>query len=91
MDKELLKQLHKMSVNNGEINKDSKVLGCFQCGAVVSPGEVVDYIQDVGVTDMCPNCSVDSLISFDVILKALNSEYIWTGSELEVDISEGLI
>lgn len=90
LKKERLKYLHKKSINNRSKNKESKVLGCFHCGEVISPKEVTDYIQDDKKTDICPNCGVDSLVSFDEILRELNEEYMGFGGKLVVDVSKEL-
>lgn len=46
----------------------SKVCGCFHCGLVCGPRDIVEWIDPVddpaqpGQTALCPGCGIDSLI-----------------------------
>lgn len=39
--------------------------GCFYCGAMFSPSEIDEWVDDwtgVGQTAMCPRCGIDAVI-----------------------------
>ena len=91
MDKELLRDLHRMSINNHSKNSESSVLGCFNCGIVIGSHQVYEQIEDRELTDLCPNCLIDSLISIDEVLKALNKEYMGYENDLEVIVSKDIL
>ena len=39
----------------------SDICGCFYCGAIFPPGEILEWIDD-GKTALCPKCTVDSVL-----------------------------
>jgi hypothetical protein len=39
----------------------SDVCGCFYCGSIFPPSDIVEWIDD-GQTALCPECPVDSVI-----------------------------
>jgi hypothetical protein len=50
-------------------NRDELLLstrcGCFYCGAIFSPEEVEDWVDEeegVGQTALCPRCGIDAVI-----------------------------
>ncbi|MGN0039204.1 MAG: hypothetical protein ACI36Y_08770 [Coriobacteriales bacterium] len=51
----------RMSTYNRELLEMSGTCGCYSCGAVMDPGEVVDF-TDGGETGICPFCRVDALV-----------------------------
>jgi len=56
---------HKHSFKNREEVLASEVCGCFYCLAVFPPSEIrswCDEVAGVGLTAICPRCSVDSVI-----------------------------
>jgi len=56
---------HKHSFKNREEVLASEVCGCFSCLAVFPPSEITswcDEVAGVGLTAICPKCSVDSVI-----------------------------
>lgn len=43
----------------------SERCGCFYCGAIFAPAEVVDWTDEwegAGQTALCPHCGIDSVI-----------------------------
>ncbi|SEF53495.1 hypothetical protein SAMN05421819_0338 [Bryocella elongata] len=56
-----LQAAHKhCSLHRAEI-ESSEVCGCFCCGAIYSPAEIVAWVDDAQ-TAICPHCPVDSII-----------------------------
>jgi len=56
---------HKHSFKNREEVLASEMCGCFSCLAVFPPSEITpwcDEVAGVGLTAICPKCSVDSVI-----------------------------
>ena len=39
----------------------SELCGCFYCGRVFPPAEIVDW-TDGGMTALCPKCGIDSVL-----------------------------
>jgi hypothetical protein len=59
--KEDLTTAHKhCRLHRDELNL-SDVCGCFYCGSIFSPSEIIEWIDD-DQTAMCPKCPVDSVI-----------------------------
>lgn len=85
---ETINNLYDLSLGNKDINDKSSLLGCFYCGFVFKPEEIYEYADDrSGKTALCPNCSIDSVISLDVILKELGAHgFDFIGNE-EIDVS----
>jgi hypothetical protein len=48
------------SIHRGELNRSS-LCGCFYCGAIFPPSDIVEWIDDEQ-TAICPQCPVDSVI-----------------------------
>ena len=64
--KTILRQLedaHKESVSNKPFLKNASKCGCFHCLRIFKAGDIIDWTGDVPETAICPNCSVDSIIS----------------------------
>ena len=60
-----LSKVHKFCMCNEGIIKQSKLCGCFYCGRIFSPDEVMDYMEEHGKKDRtasCPYCYIDSVI-----------------------------
>jgi hypothetical protein len=54
---------HKHSFQNRDEVMSSVQCGCFYCGAIVPPAEVVDWVNDKGgQTAICPKCRIDSVL-----------------------------
>jgi hypothetical protein len=60
-----VREAHKHSANHrSEINQ-SQSCGCFHCGAIFSPDQIEDWVDEVdgeGQTALCPECGIDSVI-----------------------------
>ncbi|MDO5417917.1 MAG: cytoplasmic protein [Lachnospiraceae bacterium] len=53
---------HRYSANHKEQLKKDKKCGCFYCLAIFSPKEIVEWVEDISGTAMCPYCGIDSVI-----------------------------
>jgi hypothetical protein len=54
---------HKHSFQNRDEIRSSTQCGCFYCGAIFPPAEVVDWVNDKsGQTAICPKCAIDSVL-----------------------------
>ena len=63
--KELLFALHHSTFRNEKQVHDSRTCGCFYCGEIFSPEEVVEWCDDDGRGDrtaICPYCGIDSVL-----------------------------
>ena len=61
----LLYELHYSSFRNEKQIKNSETCGCFTCGTIFKPNEVVEWCDDDGKGDrtaICPFCAIDSVI-----------------------------
>jgi hypothetical protein len=59
---------HRHAIYHREEILASERCGCFYCGAIFLPSEVVDWTDaeelfDKGTTAICPKCGIDSVIS----------------------------
>jgi hypothetical protein len=56
----------------------SEKAGCFHCGAIFAPGEIVEWINEPptaksgtvtenGVTALCPRCGIDAVLPSAVV------------------------
>lgn len=53
---------HKFSSNHkAQLQRDKKC-GCFYCLRIFDPAEIVDWIDDVSGTAVCPYCGIDAVI-----------------------------
>ena len=58
-----VKEAHKFCWHNRHDLEQSGVCGCFYCRKIYSPKEINTWIDDGGVTALCPYCWIDSVIS----------------------------
>ena len=52
-------------MRNGDELLLSERCGCFYCGAIFSPKEVKEWVDEeegVGQTALCPRCGIDAII-----------------------------
>lgn len=58
-----LEDAYEHSIANQDEVDVSRRCGCFNCGAVFSPEEIVEWIDDAeGQTAICPRCDVDAVL-----------------------------
>ena len=54
------------ATNNREKLKESEKCGCYYCGQIFSPDEIVEWCPELDpeeeVTAICPYCGIDSVI-----------------------------
>jgi hypothetical protein len=58
-------QAHQHSMRNRDELLLSERCGCFYCGAIFSPEEVEEWVdedQGVAQTALCPRCGIDAVI-----------------------------
>jgi hypothetical protein len=60
-EKELAK-LGKLSMYNRERLLQGNLCGCYYCGRVYTPGEIVEWTDKDLVTAICPHCGIDSVL-----------------------------
>src|SRR6476660_738045 len=56
---------HRRSISHRDEIEASEKCGCFYCGAIFSPAEITDWLNESkagGQTALCPRCSIDSVI-----------------------------
>ena len=53
---------HKYSSNHRNQLLTDKKCGCFYCLKIFSPKEIIDWVEDIGGTGICPYCGTDSII-----------------------------
>lgn len=56
-----IKEASKFSIRNKEQLLKSKIAGCYCCCEIYDVSEIKEW-TDVGVTALCPKCSVDSVL-----------------------------
>lgn len=55
--------LHALSFEDESLLKQASKCGCFYCGEIFSPSEIVEWVPDKnGKTALCPYCGIDSVI-----------------------------
>lgn len=52
----------KYSSNHREKLLADEKCGCFYCLSIFNPKEVLDWVEDITATAICPYCGVDSII-----------------------------
>lgn len=72
MDK--MSPFHALSYNNKEALSQSDRCGCFWCCEIYSPQKIKEW-TDEGLTAICPQCSIDSIIAETPELP-LNEEFL---------------
>lgn len=66
ISKSELARIHKSSFQFGRYLKDMETIGCFFCTNFVEYSDIPDFIEDSeGLTAICPNCGIDSLVPLD--------------------------
>lgn len=60
-----LMRLHMNTLNNAARVRAADRCGCFHCGQMFAPGEVVRFVpeKDGGKTAMCPRCGIDAVLT----------------------------
>ena len=54
---------HKASFENEYLVKRASKCGCFSCGEIFNPSEIVEWVPDRGGdTAICPYCLIDSVL-----------------------------
>jgi hypothetical protein len=56
---------HKLSFANKKFIQKSEVCGCFRCGSIFPPNQIIDWAcesNERGETAFCPHCCIDSVI-----------------------------
>jgi len=56
-----LEKAHRASIHHRKQLETSSVCGCFYCGAIFSPQEITEWI-DNDDTALCPYCGIDSVL-----------------------------
>jgi NAD-dependent SIR2 family protein deacetylase len=69
-----MKKLHAYCTCNRNIIENSNKCYCFHCGKIFEKDDIKEYI-DNGVTALCPDCGVDSVIP-DSVDEEINKEVI---------------
>jgi len=63
--------LHRLCTHNREILASVQEAGCFYCCALFTPAAIADWVDgpfvetgdlDQGITALCPECGIDSVI-----------------------------
>ena len=66
-----LESIHKFCGHHRDLLIRSDRAGCFYCGAMFSPEEITDWIDDKqvdtgnlddGMTALCPRCGIDAVL-----------------------------
>lgn len=66
-----LESIHKYSDHHRELLARSDRAGCFYCGAMFKPTEIMDWVDgrqvetgrtEDGVTALCPRCGIDAVL-----------------------------
>lgn len=88
-NKDVLKA-HKASWANEILLKISVKCGCFSCGEIYDPAEIVEWVEDRdGLTAICPYCGIDSVLP-DCAGYPITKEFLermnkkWFGGSLDV-------
>lgn len=50
------------SYNHREKLLADEKCGCFYCLTIFNPKEILDWVDDISATAICPYCGVDSII-----------------------------
>jgi hypothetical protein len=66
-----LESIHRYSDHHRELLARSERAGCFYCGAMFDPTEIMDWVDGRqvetgntadGVTALCPRCGIDAVL-----------------------------
>jgi hypothetical protein len=61
-----LDHVHKLSIRHRHLIETAAQCGCFYCGAIFRPSEILDWVDgdspETGVTALCPKCGIDSVL-----------------------------
>jgi hypothetical protein len=52
----------KYSSNHREKLLVDEKCGCFYCLTIFNPKEILEWVEDISATAICPYCGVDSII-----------------------------
>lgn len=53
---------HTFSSNHKDRLLEDQRCGCFYCLEIFAPREIIDWVEDVDGTAICPYCGVDSIV-----------------------------
>ncbi len=53
---------HQFCTNNRKQLEQDSTCGCFYCGKIYHPVEIIDWIEEKDGTAVCPYCGIDSVI-----------------------------
>lgn len=53
---------HQHSIRHRQEIESSERCGCFYCLAEFEPDAITDWVDEGGVTALCPKCGIDSVI-----------------------------
>ncbi len=70
-------QAHKYSIRNRTQLEKSTFCGCFYCKRIYNPAEIHEWVDENGVTALCPYCGIDSVIG-DASGYPLGDEFLHT-------------
>ncbi len=62
MDEDYLTRAHDASSNHRDLVARSQSCACFFCLRTFSPSQIVEWVEDVSGTAVCPYCGIDSVI-----------------------------
>ncbi len=53
---------HQFCTNNRKQLEHDSTCGCFYCGKIFHPVEIIDWIPEKNGTAICPYCGIDAVI-----------------------------
>jgi len=71
-----LKEAHKHSIRHRDEIAASERCGCFYCLAVFEPSAITRWVDEHGVTALCPKCGIDSVIGTASGFPSANLEFL---------------
>ena len=87
MEEEKLKKLAKCSIYNKDSLEKSDLCGCYYCGRIYSPKEIVEWTDGGQITAICPHCGIDTVLAAENegtnldVLEAMHQYYFLQGSD----------
>ena len=68
--KDYLDRLHHSAFRNEKQIRNSRICGCFYCGSILKPEDIVEWLDDDGRGDhtaVCPNVALILLLGMIVV------------------------
>ncbi len=62
MEQSNIIKAHAFCTNNRDNLLSDKKCGCFHCTRIYNPLEISEWIDEGGITALCPYCGIDSVI-----------------------------